>query len=222
MHESFSIHFLRYLDRHLIYMLNFQHFIPNPNRFCSSHVNDHSVVCLWEDNKNEKRHKRYSWVYYATKKKHRKIQKSKNDGSGFIVKKNEMLVCTRNRFHGNDAQWRNLSERPGVKAKGLVDLFSQTGGIWHSASCLLVIELLRLPFACYEFQLFAGYSFFIIILKKMYAIYEQAHPLTRIEYSCTVNCFRQLKTILLWWGHHSFLSTSFIPRTRWRRAPWIV
>ena len=82
-----AFHFLRYLDRHLISMLNFQYFIHNPHRFCSSHVNEHSVVYLWKDNKNEKRHKRYSWVYYATKK--RKIQKSKNNGSGFIVRKRE-------------------------------------------------------------------------------------------------------------------------------------
>ena len=69
-------------------------------------------------------------------------------------------TCTRNRFHGNDAQWRNLPKRPGVKAEGLVDFFSQTGGIWHSISCLFVTEPLRLPFSCFSFQLFAGDSFF--------------------------------------------------------------
>ena len=69
-------------------------------------------------------------------------------------------TCTRNRFHGNDAQWRNLPKRPGVKAEGLVDFFSQTGGIWHSILCLFVTEPLRLPFSCHSFQLFTGDSFF--------------------------------------------------------------
>ena len=69
-------------------------------------------------------------------------------------------ICTRNRFHGNDAQWWNLPKRPGFKAEGLVDFFSQTGGIWPSISCLFVTEPLRLPFSCYSFQLFAGDSFF--------------------------------------------------------------
>ena len=92
-------------------------------------------------------------------------------------------LCTRNRFHGNDAKWWNLPKRPGVKAEGLEDFFSQTGGIWHSISCLFVTELLRLPFACYSFQLFAGDSFsIIIILQRMYAIYKQTHPLTGIEH----------------------------------------
>ena len=56
--------------------------------------------------------------------------------------------------------WWNLPKRPGVKAKGLVDFFSQTVGILHSVSCLFVTELLRLPFSCYKFQLFAGDSVF--------------------------------------------------------------
>ena len=84
--------------------------------------------------------------------------------------------CTRNRFHGNDARWWNLPKRPGVKAEGLVDFFSQTGGMWHSILCLFVTELLRLPFACYSFQLFAGDSFFfyyyyyfaVVVLLKMF------------------------------------------------------
>ena len=78
-------------------------------------------------------------------------------------------ICIRNRFHGNDAQWWNLPKRPGVKAEGLEDFFSQTGGIWHSISCLFVIELLRLSFACYSFQLFAvDYFSIIIILQLLY------------------------------------------------------
>ena len=92
-------------------------------------------------------------------------------------------ICTRNRFHGNDAQWKNVPKRPGVKAKGLVDFFCQTVGLWHSVSCLFVTELLRLPFSCYKFQLSAGDSvFFIIILKRIYAIYKQTHPPTRLEH----------------------------------------
>ena len=70
-------------------------------------------------------------------------------------------ICTRNRFHGNDAQWWNLPKRPGVKAEGLVDFFSQRGGMWHSISCLFVTELLRMPFSCYNYQLFAGDSFLL-------------------------------------------------------------
>ena len=34
--------------------------------------------------------------------------------------KTENSKCTRNCFHGNDARWRNLPKRPGVKAEGLV------------------------------------------------------------------------------------------------------
>ena len=125
--------------------------------------------------------------------------------------------CTRNRFHGNDAQWWNLPKRPGVKAKGLVDFFSQTVGILHSVSCLFVTELLRLPFSCYKFQLFAGDSVFfivIIILKRMYAIYKQTHPPTGVEHCVYCQIFSLAETILLRWGHHSFVFTSFIPKTR--------
>ena len=127
-------------------------------------------------------------------------------------------LCTRNRFHGNDAQWRNLPKRPGVKAEGLEDFFSQIGGMWHSISCLFVTELLRLPFACYSFQLFAGDYFsiiIIIILQRMYAIYKQTHPPTGIEHCeyCQL-FFTSWKTIVLWQEHHSFVSASFIPKAR--------
>ena len=125
--------------------------------------------------------------------------------------------CTRNRFHGNDAQWWNLPKRPGVKAKGLVDFFSQTVGIWHSVSCLFVTELLRLPFSCYKFQLFAGDSVFfivIIILKRMYAIYKQTHPPTGVVHCVYCQIFSLAETILLRWGHHSFVFTSFVPKKR--------
>ena len=87
-----AFHFLRYLDRDLIYMLNFHHFVHNPHRFCSSLVNEHSVVCLWKDNKNEERHKRYLLVLQKKKLNNRKIQKSKNNESGFFRKKNEKLI----------------------------------------------------------------------------------------------------------------------------------
>ena len=79
-----------------------------------------------------------------------------------------------------------------------------------------VTELLRLPFACYSFQLFAGdYFSIIIILQRMYAIYKQTHPPTGIEHCeyCQF-FFTSWKTIVLWQEHHSFVSTSFIPKTR--------
>ena len=107
-------------------------------------------------------------------------------------------ICTRNRFHGNDAQWKNVPKRPGVKAKGLVDFFCQTVGLWHSVSCLFVTELLRLPFSCYKFQLFAGDSvFFIIILKRIYAIYKQTHPPTRLEHCVYCQIFSSAESNLV-------------------------
>ena len=89
--------------------------------------------------------------------------------------------------------------------------------MWHSISCLFVTELLRLPFACYSFQLFAGdYFSIIIILQRMYAIYKQTHPPTGIEHCeyCQL-FFTSWKTIVLWQEHHSFVSASFIPKARW-------
>ena len=125
-------------------------------------------------------------------------------------------ICTRNRFHGNDAQWWNLPKKPGVKAEGLVDFFSQTGGIWHSISCLFVTEPLRLPFSCHSFQLFAGDSFFIIIiLQRMHTIYKQTHLPTGIEHCEYFQFFfTSWKTMVLWQEHHSFVSASFIPKAR--------
>ena len=93
--------------------------------------------------------------------------------------------CTRNRFHGNDAQWWNLPKRPGVKAEGLEDFFSQTGGIWHSISCLFVTELLRLPFACYSFQLFAV-DYFLLLLFCSCCTIENISLDIRCRHKCTI------------------------------------
>ena len=89
-------------------------------------------------------------------------------------------ICTRNRFHGNDAQWWNLPKRPGVKAKGLVDFFSQTEGIWHSVLCLLLLNFFGYLFPAITFSYLYEILLFIIILKRMYAIYK--YPPTGLEH----------------------------------------
>ena len=71
-------------------------------------------------------------------------------------------------------------------------------GIWHSVSCLFVTELLRLPFSCYKFQLSAGDSvFFIIILKRMYAIHKQTHPPTGLEHCVYCQIFSSAESNLV-------------------------
>ena len=75
---------------------------------------------------------------------------------------------------------------------------SQTVRLWHSVSCLFVTELLRLPFSWYKFQLFAGDSvFFIIILKRIYAIYKQTHPPTRLEHCVYCQIFSSAESNLV-------------------------
>ena len=132
-------------------------------------------------------------------------------------------ICTKNRFHGNEAQWWNLPKRPGVKAEGLVDCFSQTGGIWHSISCLFVTEPLRLPFSCFSFSYLQEILFFIIIiLQRMHTIYKQTHR-QESNTACTVDSFSPAKKKSCCGGN---ITASYqrvlCPRRGRRRAPWIV
>ena len=78
--------------------------------------------------------------------------------------------------------WWNLPKRPGVKAKGLVDFFSQTEGIWHSVSCLLLLNFFGYLFPAITYSYLQEILLFIIILKRMYAIYKQTHLPIGIEH----------------------------------------
>ena len=86
--------------------------------------------------------------------------------------------------------------------------------IWHSVSCCFATELLRLPVSWYNFQLLAGDSFLLLFWKGCMRFINKRTLRQGSNTASTVSSFRQLKTILLWRGHHSFVSTSFIPKMR--------